>query len=222
MRRTNRKFLLAFTKLLMSAMFILFGVGCGDVDTSEEANDNPLNEIVQTKGSIKGVIAPLNIDASVIVVEEGEPIQLVMADSEGEYIISDLPAGEFDLEVIAPFHFTDISLKRVQVIPGQATLVEKVTLRSWADAATLTGLVIDAQTGDAIEKANIIIECSSSVCSDLFTATEANGSFKADIWPDLESRIIINKIGYKTENVPLESLGKNGKLHLEFKLEQKD
>jgi len=206
----------------MSAMWMLFWVGCGDVEILEETDDMPPKEEVTTTGSIKGIIAPLSIDAGVIVVKEGEQLKFVMADEQGEYTISDLPAGEFDLEVTAPFHFIDISLKRVQVIPGQSTLAEKVTLRSWADAATFAGAILDAETGQPIEKADIRIECATSVCSPLFTATDDDGSFEKDIWPDLESDITISKIGYKTINAHVKPLGRKGKGYLELKLERKD
>jgi hypothetical protein len=55
-----------------------------------------------------------------------------------------------------------------------------------------------------------------------FTNTEANGAFKADIWPDLKANIVISKIGYKTENTHIEPLGRKGKVHLEFKLERQN
>ncbi len=222
MRKTNCKALFAFTTLLMNTVWILFWVGCGDVEMLEEPDEGPLKEVAKTTGSIKGIVAPPNTDAGVIVVKGGEQVKFVMADAQGEYMISDLPAGEYDLEVTAPFHFIDISLKRVQVIPGQSALVEKVTLRSWADAAAFTGSVLDAETGQPIEKANIRIECAASVCSPISTITEADGSFKIDIWPDLESSIIISKIGYKTKNVFVEPFGQKGKAHLKFKLEWKD
>lgn len=222
MRKTDCKALFAFTTLLMNTVWILFLVGCGDVEMLEEVDDKPLKEVAEATGSIKGIVAPPNIDAGVIVVKDGEQIQFVMADVQGEYTISGLPAGEFDLEVIAPSHFIDISLKRVQVIPGQSTLVEKVTLRSWADAAAFTGSVLDAETGQPTEKANIRIECATSVCSPISTITEADGSFKIDIWPDLESSLIISKIGYKTKNVLVGPFGRKGKAHLEFELERKD
>jgi len=223
MRKINCKTLFAFTTLLTGTVWMLFWIGCGNVEVLEESGDKPLEEVVETTGSIKGTVAPLSIDAGVIVVKEGEQLKFVMSDAQGEYTISDLPAGEYNLEVTAPFHFIDISLKRVQVIPGQTTLAEKVTLRSWADAAAIfTGSVLDAETGKPIEKADIRIECATSVCSPLFATTEDDGSFKKDIWPDLESNIIISKIGYKTGNVRVKPLGPKGKEHLEFKLEPKD
>lgn len=196
-------------------------VGCGDLEVLEEDNDRLLKEeVTKTTGSIEGIIVPQNIGSGVTVVKEGNPIKFVMANAQGEYTISNLSAGEYNLEVTAPDHFVDISLKRVQVIPGQLTLAEKVTLRPWSDAATVAGSVLDAETGQPIEKANIRIECTTSVCSSLFTATEADGSFKIDIWPDLESNLIINKISYKMENIRVKPLGQKGKAHLKFKLKK--
>ena len=220
MRETNNKALSAFIAFFM--VTVSFWAGCGDVEILEETDEEPSKGVAQTTGGIKGIVAPPDIDVGIIVVKDGEQINFVMANAQGEYAISNLPAGEFDLEVTAPFHFIDISLKRVQVIPGQTTLADKVTLRPWEDAAAFTGSVFDAETGQPIEKVNIRIECATSVCSPLFTATEADGSFKIDIWPDLESNVIISKIGYKTENVRVKALGKKGKGNFEFKLEQKD
>jgi len=210
----------AFFVVTTFLMTILLLMSCGDVDVSKEANDdNLLKESTKTTGSIKGVIGPEKIGASVKVVKEDELIKMVGAKAQGEYLISDLPAGEFNLEISAPRHFTDISLKRVRIILGQTTPVKKVTLRSWADAATFTGSILDAKTGQPVENASIRIECATSVCSDIFTTTEAGGSFQADIWPDLASNIIVSKIGYKSESVRLEPLGKKGNRHLEFQLE---
>ena len=222
MKKTNFKALFAFTTLLVGTVWVLSLLGCGNVEVLEESDDGPMKEVVKTTGSIKGIIAPPNIDAGIIVVKEEEQIKFVTTDAQGEYVISDLPAGEFDLEVTAPFHFIDISLKRVQVIPGQTTLAEKVTLRPWADAATFTGAILDAETGKPIDKADVRIECATSVCSPLFTITKADGSFKIDIWPELGSNIIISKIGYKTINVHVKPLGQKGKEHLEFKLKRID
>lgn len=73
---------------------------------------------------------------------------------------------------------------------------------------TVTGQVVDSQTGEALPGVNILIEGTSSG-----TSTDANGNFELNV-SDLEQTLIVTFVGYQTQDIPI-----NGRTEIDIQLE---
>lgn len=64
---------------------------------------------------IRGSALPPGVSPLVLVLRNGVDFTSTIADEEGRYTISNLPAGEYSLQVIATGFFTDISIKNLEL-----------------------------------------------------------------------------------------------------------
>jgi hypothetical protein len=191
-------------------------IGCGGdnaVDTREEepGDGAPPGE---KGGAIAGTILPPGISPLVVVLRNGIDFTNVIADEEGNYTISNLPAGEYSLQVVSTGFFTDTSVRNLQVKDGETVKASLIIMRARTEAATLLGKVVDQFDGQPLADAEIQIECSTGVCAALSAVTGQDGKFSIDIWSGLESNINVRKLGYRTQAIKVRALAPLEKFNL--------
>lgn len=210
--------------ILVILLFPFFMLSCGD-DPVKMRDSDDSDEAIKTEpaaGSIKGQITP-PIAGAVITVyrKEGQFVAFTEADERGNYLISALSPGVYSLEVAAPFHFLDVSNKSLEVVAGQTTEANRVFLRSEADAAIVSGKIIDAKTRKPLSSIRVKVECITKICAGFAVASNRDGIFETKLWPDLEANLIIQTDGYLRKEIKVKSLGVKGRLHVDLELEPK-
>lgn len=182
------------------ALCLLIAAGCGDnpVYDPESASTDLDDPTSDTVARITGRILPPKIQPSVIVFRNGNDHTTTTADETGRYEIPNLIRGEYSLQVVATGFFTDISVRNLQIEPGQSVEADLIILRERSEAATLAGRIIDKSTQLPLENAEIQVECSTGICASLSAVSDQSGNFSIDLWSGLESNINVRKPGYKT------------------------
>ena len=184
----------------MIGICLLIMAGCGD-NAAYDTEGVPIDRGNSTSGAggrITGRVLPPRIQPLVIVFRNDVDHTTTTADEAGRYEISNLLRGEYSLQVVATGFFTDISVRNLEVEPGQSVEAELVILRERSEAATLVGQVLDKSNKLPLENAEIHVECSTGVCASLSAVSDESGSFSIGLWSGLESRINVRKPGYKT------------------------
>ncbi len=166
--------LLLAADLFIAALFW----GCGDVSVEQVPAPEMQNEAVQaTTGSIRGTITPSVNGTSINAFRDEDWVAFTTNNEEGDFEFQDLSEGTYALEVSAPFHFVDISNRKLEVIVGQVTEAKPVFLRAWKDAAKLFGKVIDANTKQPLPEVEIDVVCVTRICNALSVTSDAHGAF---------------------------------------------
>ena len=187
-----------FYKLI--ALCFLVAMGCGN-DEAYNTDGVPTDLGDQTSGSgarIGGRVLPPRIEPLVIVFRNGNDYTTTTADKTGRYEISNLPRGEYSLQVIATGFFTDISVRNLRVEPGQSVEADLIVLRERSVGATVVGQILDKSNKLPLENAEILVECSAGICATQRAVSDESGYFSIDLWSGLESKINVHKSGYKT------------------------
>lgn len=192
---------------------------CGDVDVPDAPEGTDFSPVTETTGGIRGTVLPPGIGASVLIVKDGRILGNPQTDEGGFYTIPDLESGEYDLEIVAAQRFVDVSQRQLEVFAGEWTQAADVMLRPWSDAAIISGKVVDAATDEPLNNAGVLVECTTNVCSPLSAASQLDGTFSLDLWPDLNSTLTIRKSGYQTEQRRIVALGVKGHTDLEIQLQ---
>ena len=207
--------LLLATDLFIAALFW----GCGDVSVEQVPAPEMQNEAVQaTTGSIRGTITPSVNGTSINAFRDEDWVAFTTNDEEGDFEFQDLLEGTYALEVSAPFHFVDISNRKLEVIVGQVTEAKPVFLRAWKDADKLFGRIIDANTKQPLPEVEIDVVCVTRICNALSVTSDAQGAFEVLLWPDLESVLSISPPGYRTQSIKIKPLGPRNQKTIEIAL----
>jgi hypothetical protein len=189
--------------------------GCGDnptVDTTE----NPVEAPIANKdgATITGLVLPPGVGPQVIVLRNAIDFTNTIADEEGRYTISNLPGGDYSLEVIASGFFTDISINNLQLKAGDTHEAGLVILREQAQGATILGQVVDKSNDQPLPEVEVQVECSTGVCAPLSAESDQEGRFSIDLWSGLASNINVRKFGFRTKPIPVQALEPGQKFNL--------
>ncbi len=193
----------------------LLVIGCGDnpiVDTQKD----PVEDSSSGEGgvTITGQVLPPEVSPQVIVIRNGIDFTNAIVDEEGRYTISNLPAGDYSLQVIATGFFTDISINNLELKAGEIHGADLVILRERSEAAILLGQVVNQSNNQPLPDAEVQIECSTGVCAPLSAVSDQKGRFSIDIWSGLGSNINVWKPGYCTKPIHIEALNPGQKFNL--------
>lgn len=190
-------------------------LGCSDSPFSgqgENTGEQPLPTVDRVE--IMGRVLPAGIMPLIIVQRNGVDFKNTIADEAGNYIIPDLPAGEYSVQVIATGFFTDISVKHLDLKAGERHEAKTVILIARSEAATLIGQVIDKSDNTPISDATVKVDCTTGVCALLSAASDEIGKFSIEIWSGLSSVINVQKLGYQMTPIQVDALKPNEKRDL--------
>lgn len=206
-----------FHRLSWLCLFVtgLTTLGCGDSPFMDE-EENSTEESIAASDSvtIMGRVLPAGIMPLIVVLRNGVDFKNTVADEQGNYIIPNLPAGEYSLQVIATGFFTDISINHLELKAGETHEAEPVILIARSEAATLLGQVVDKVDNTPISDAKVQVECSTGVCALLSATSDQTGKFSIEIWSGLGSNINVQKLGYRISPIRVEALKPNEKRDL--------
>ena len=93
--------------------------GCGDSPVGVEA---------QETGAISGSLSPKVSDAVLEIHQDGVLLTRVAPDDNGEYLIQNLPEGEYDISATGTDYVTLTSVEDVHVEAGQTTVLGQISL----------------------------------------------------------------------------------------------
>ncbi len=199
---------LFYSLLLFCGFFVgLMMIGCGDNPTGGTTDEPPKVDTTSTEGGqITGRVLPPGVGPLVIVIRNGVDFTSTLADEEGQFEISNLPSGQYSLQVIATGFFTDISISNVELQKGESRQAELIILRQRSEGATLLGQIINKSNRQPIEGAEVQIECSTGVCAPLSGLSDQDGNFSVKIWSGLGANINVRKPGYRTLPIQVKAL----------------
>ena len=195
--------------LLFCAMAVGIGMttGCGDNPVTDTKVELPKAKTdLEESGQVKGRVLPSGVNPLIVVIRNGVDFRSTIADEEGYFTISDLPGGEYSLQVIATGFFTDISISRIELKKGESHEVAPIILRQQSAGATLLGQVINQADGQPLAGAQVQIECAPGVCAPLGGTSGPDGNFSVKIWSGLGANVNVQKLGYRSVLVRVKAL----------------
>jgi hypothetical protein len=181
--------------------------GCGDNPVNDAASESPEVQTDLGAGAeLTGRVLPSGVSPLIVLIRNGVDFRSTVADEEGYFTISDLPSGEYSLQVIATGFFTDISVARIELEKGESHEVAPIVLRQQSAGATLLGQVINKSDGQPLAGAAVQVECAPRVCAALGGTSGPDGTFSVKIWSGLGANVNVRKHGYQTVLVRVKAL----------------
>ncbi len=206
-----------FRRLSWLCLFVtgLAILACGDSSFTGKKEDSTQEPITAGDSvTIMGRVLPVGIMPLIVVLRNGVDFKNTVTDEQGNYIIPNLPAGEYSVQVIATGFFTDISINHLELKAGEIHETEPVILIARSEAATLLGQVVDNVDNTPLSDARVQVECSTGVCALLSATSDQTGEFSIEIWSGLGSNINVQKLGYRISPIQVEALKPNEKRDL--------
>ena len=206
-----------FVRLLWLCVYVVAPtfLGCSDGSFLGKRENTVEKPIAREDGvTIMGRVLPAGIMPLIIVRRNGVDFKNAVAGEAGNYSISNLPAGEYSVQVIATGFFTDISIKHLELKAGERHEAETVILIARSEAAVLIGQVVDKLDNSPISDATVKVDCTTGVCALLSAASDEIGKFSIEIWSGLSSIINVQKQGYRMAPIQVEALKPNEKRDL--------
>lgn len=167
---------------LLCASIIWGSAGCGE-------------ESVEQTG-LTGTVLPLEISATVEVMQDDAVVATAGLDPGGNYEFLNMVEGDYELIVKAD-GYTPQS-QSVQVVEGQITEVGEITLEQeqpLSGTVIVTGKVTEVWINEPIRDAFVLVEYRDD--TESFTYTRKDGSFAMSVEIDLMHTMTIAKTGYE-------------------------
>ncbi|MDA1191005.1 MAG: carboxypeptidase-like regulatory domain-containing protein [Candidatus Poribacteria bacterium] len=181
---------------------VLFLVSCAeDSATPDDPSDDARRET-----AIVGRVAPPQSGMGVLAVRNGFEFASALTNDDGEYRITGLIEGEYNLIVSGQGFFTDTSVRGLSVGAMETVEAPPIEMRPFAAAATLFGRVVDSVFDEPLEGVGVTIRCNTGVCANLTAFTNDDGRYETAIWAGLAGEMLYQKAGYRLSRMDIPAL----------------
>lgn len=162
----------------------------GDDETGGDGDDDPVVVLGSATGVVNDATSGMPLAGVTVSVDDGTPS--TTTDADGSYTFDDVEVGAHTITV-SRSGFVSITTIIVVAEDNPA----ETTFEMFA-AGTVTGEIVDAQTGDPLSGVTISISGADSIAT-----TGADGSFTMTDAPEGERTLSASRTGYVTGTVPV-------------------